>query len=218
MCIFCHLDFATVVELLCTVCLVIIYFKQARIMSKQKEIQQKQHKLQERTANIEVADKLQGLYNSYMRLHTTIIDMREGLFSPPLVTMWGSNAEMFDEYGKCSTEYEKQINRSTFWVSKTTLNELREYLMLSRDYFHKIQLLAMAIKSAYNSQEYDEAYRTYIESEGKLSVRAFMESLKTVDKFHAPYDDFADINGKVEHLSKTILEKFKEKEGFGEII
>ena len=187
---------------------------------KQNGIQKTQMKFQATSTNLNAADKLQTLYDSYYQLHRFLLNSRNEMLCATLTSIWLSK-ERIIEFNGLRKAYIEEVAKVDFFVSKETLRELREYIDFSLEYWSELCSLHTIIIPSYNelAQEYDDVYRMFQETECQMPVSEFMNAIASVDaEYKNFYFKFSDINSKFESKSSRLLNKFRAKEGLGSII
>lgn len=201
------------VNVLVTIILIIVYCKQTKILRSQEEIQAL-------SINLNAADKLQTLYDSYFNLNRFLFYSRNEMFTPAIVAHWKTE-ERIKEFGEFRSKFIQEVQKVDFFVSKDTLQELREYCEASLTYWNELCSLHIIILPSYNelADRYDDVYREFQDSDYEMSVSDFMMDIAKVDEeYKYFYHKFATANRDFELKSNTLLKKFKAKEGIGSII
>lgn len=221
-CEFFKMNFIGLVDILCTIALVFIYFRQMTLMKNQKELQDKQLEIQKNSIDLGPAQLLQNLYSSFEKYHQTILGAEWELLMPG-IDFRIDCVERIKKVGDASKQFSKEVEKLQFLVSKETYQDLTKFSgaagNLSNNLFNLLAPALCSYEGTYAySDEYDILLKGYLETDGTMPVDDYMDGMAKLDEHKDPYIEYKQSRRDYDAIYNTLSKKFKDKFGFGNLL
>ncbi len=221
-CEFFKMNFIGLVDILCTIALVFIYFRQMTLMKNQKELQDKQLEIQRNSIDLGPAQLLQNLYFAFQNYHVTILlDERDLLM--PGVDFRIDCSNRLKELAEANGEFAQELAKLQFIVSKSTYDELNEYYKCAERVgdllFNSLAPALVSYEASYKySDEYDRLLKSYQEASGFMPIGDYMDEMAKLDDHKDPYLNYKQAKRNYDSLFNSISKKFESRFGFGNLL
>lgn len=221
-CEFFKMDFIGLVDILCTVALVLIYFRQMNLMKNQKEIQDKQLEIQRNSIDLGPAQLIQNLYSAFQNYHHTIMAAEWDLLMPAIDFRIECGNRM-KGVGEANANYAQEIEKLRFLVSPETYKELNSFFETAKELTDNLfNSLAPALCSYETTYEYTDEFdllqRGYQETGGAMPVDDYMDGMVKLDDHKSPYLNYKQLRHEYDTKYNVLLDKFQNKFGFGNLL